>query len=116
MYRGAGSRSFVARGLVGTGIRVALTLVLVAVPFAAILTMPSVAAGAGTAGSVSLTKVATDFPNPIGISFYAPTNQLVLSVNYKTGEPNNFDILDSSGTFTPFSNVKGLTDEVYLAA
>jgi hypothetical protein len=86
------------------------------VPFAAMLAVPTSAADAGTAGSVSLTPIATGFPNPIGIGYYAPTNQLVMSVNYRKGEPNNFDILDNGGTFTPFSSVSGLTDEVYLAS
>ena len=116
MRRSGSDRSFEARRFVRIGIRVTTTLALVAAPFAVMLSMPTVAAGAGGGGPVTLTKIATDFPNPIAIGFYAPTNQLVMSVNYRKGEPNNFDILDTSGHFTPFSNVSGLTDEVYLAA
>ena len=116
MHRSGSNRSLVTRGPVYIGIRLVMTLALVAVSFAFVSPVASFADGAGVAGSVTLTKVATDFPNPIGIGYYAPTNQLVLSVNYKNGQPNNFDILDASGTFTPFSNVSGLTDEVYLAA
>lgn len=104
------------RGLVRLGIGVAMAVVFLAVPFAAMSAIPTLAADAGAAGSVSLTPIATGFPNPIGIGYYAPTNQLVMSVNYRNGEPNNFDILDNGGTFTPFSSVSGLTDEVYLAS
>ena len=93
-----------------------MTLVLVAVPLAVMSPTPTLAAGGGVAGSVSLTKVGADFPNPIGIAYYEPTNQLVMSVNYKSGEPNNFDILVNGGVFARFGNViSGLTDEVYLA-
>jgi len=71
---------------------------------------------ASAAGTVTLTPVAIGFPSPNGIGYYAPTNSLVLSVNYPKGKPNNFDIVNSGGTFTPFSTVSGLTNEVYIAA
>ncbi len=116
MHRSGSNRSSVTRGLVSIGIRVAVILALLAVPFAAMSATPTLAADAVAAGSVSLTPIATGFPNPIGIGYYAPTNQVVMSVNYRNGEPNNFDILNNDGTFTPFSSVSGLTDEVYLAA
>ena len=94
-----------------------MTVVLVAVPFAVMLPTPTLAAGGGVAGSVSLAKVGTDFPNPIGIAYYEPSNQLVMSVNYKSGVPNDFDILVNGGVFARFGSViSGLTDEVYLAA
>jgi len=90
---------------------------LFVVSFAAGLTVPTLTPDAGAASPVSLTPIASGFPSPVGIGYYAPTNQLVMSVNYSSGgEPNNFDILDNSGNFTPFSSVSGLTDEVYLAS
>ena len=117
MHRSGSNRSFLTRGgSVNIGIRVAMTLAFVAGPFAATMAAPTFAAGADAAGSVSLTKIGTDFPNPIGIGYYEPTHRLVMSVNYKSGEPNNFDVLDNFGTFSSLSNVSGLTDEVYLAA
>jgi len=76
-----------------------------------------VAAGAaGAATSVTLTPLATGFPTPIGIDYYQPTNEMVMSVNFLGGQPNNFDLVDSNGKFSPFSSVSGLTDEVYIAA
>jgi RHS repeat-associated protein len=68
------------------------------------------------ANSVTLAPIATGFPSPIGIDYYQPTNEIVMSVNYSGGEPNNFDLVDSSGNFSPFSKVSGLTDEVYVSA
>ena len=109
-------RSFVSRRPFYVGIRVAMALAFVAVPFAATAVAPTVAAGAGVAGSVSLTTVASDFPNPIGIDYYMadePTcsvGQLHSGVNRTT---LTFSIISH---FRSLSNVSGLTDEVYLAA
>jgi len=72
--------------------------------------------GAPVAGSVTLSQIAAGFPSPIGIDYYQPTNQVVVSVNYGGGQPNNFDLVDSSGNYSQFSSVSGLTDEVYMSA
>ena len=116
MRRSGGNRSSTARGLVRIGMRVAVTVALLALPYGAMSAAPTSAADTDPTGSVTLTPIAENFPNPVGISYYAPTNQVVLSVNYPSGQPNNFDILDNNGTFTPFGNVSGFTDEVYLAS
>src|SRR6266446_4984504 len=52
------------------------------------------------------------FNNPIGIDFHEPTNQLIMSVNYPTGSPHNFDLVAPGGTPTQFGPVAGLTEEV----
>jgi hypothetical protein len=39
---------------------------------------------------VTLTPIATGFNNPIGIDYHEPTDQVILSVNWPTGQPNNF--------------------------
>jgi hypothetical protein len=64
---------------------------------------------------VSLTPIATGFNNPIGIDYHEPTDQVVMSVNYPSGTPNNFELVAQDGSRTPFSTVSGFTDEVKLA-
>jgi hypothetical protein len=55
------------------------------------------------------------FNSPIGIDFHEPSGQLLMSVNYPTGSPHNFDLVASSGTPTQFGAVAGLTEEVKIA-
>ena len=38
-----------------------------------------------------------------------------MSVNYISGQPHNFELVAQDGSRTQFSNVAGLTDEVYIA-
>jgi Divergent InlB B-repeat domain len=64
--------------------------------------------------AVTLTPIAIGFPNPIGIDYYQPTKEIVMSVNYPGGIPNNFDIVAADGTFSPYGSVSGLTNEVYM--
>jgi len=92
------------------------TTLLAASLLAGTLASLAVTAPASAAGSVTLTPIAIGFPSPNGIGYYAPSNSLILSVNYPKGKPNSFDIVNSTGTFTPFGTVSGLTNEVYLAA
>ena len=67
--------------------------------------------------SMTSTDVATGFNNPIGVDYHQPTNSLILSVNYSSGNPNNFDLVDPSGTHTVFApTVFGKTDEIYMAS
>ncbi|HEX3607051.1 MAG TPA: hypothetical protein VH134_14100 [Candidatus Dormibacteraeota bacterium] len=71
------------------------------------------AAGATT---VTLRPIASDFNNPIDVGYHQPSGKILLSVNYSNGTPNNFDLVAEDGSHTPFSAVKGLTDEVYIAS
>lgn len=64
---------------------------------------------------VTLTEITTDFKEPVGIDHYAPTNQVVISVNYPTGSPHNFELVDKDGRRERFSSISGLTDEVKIA-
>ena len=57
----------------------------------------------------------TGFNNPIGIDHHQPTNKVVMSVNYPTGQPHNFELVDVFGNRQPFSNIRGLTEEVKIA-
>jgi len=51
----------------------------------------------------------------VGIDHHQPTNKVVLSVNYPTGQPRNFELVDVFGNRQPFSNISGLTEEVKIA-
>lgn len=55
------------------------------------------------------------FDRPVGIDHHQPTNKVVLSVNYPTGQPHNFEVVDIFGNRQPFSNISGLTEEVKIA-
>src|SRR5262249_54924731 len=66
-------------------------------------------------GMVDLVPISTSFNNPIAVDFDDPLNQIVLSVNYNSGQPHNFETIQADGTHIPFSTVSGLTDEVYIA-
>jgi len=65
---------------------------------------------------ITLTQISTGFNSPIGIDYYEPTNEVVVSVNYSAGGvPHNFDLIHNDGTHTQFSSVAGLTNEVKIA-
>lgn len=65
--------------------------------------------------AITLTPLATGFPNPIGIDYHRPTDSLVMSINYSTGQPYNFELVDQNGNHTQFSSITGLTEEVKIA-
>jgi RHS repeat-associated protein len=71
--------------------------------------------GRASAISITLTAVSTNFNNPIGIDYHPLSNKVLVSVNYPSGTPDNFELVASDGTRTQFSNVSGLTDEVKIA-
>ncbi len=66
---------------------------------------------------IQLTPLTTGFNDPVGIDHYAPTNQVVMSVNAGAGGiPHNFELVSGDGkSRTPFSTISGLTDEVKIA-
>lgn len=64
---------------------------------------------------ITLTPIAIGFNNPIGIDYHEPTDQVVMSVNWSSGTPNNFELVAQDGTRTPFSNISGFTEEVKIA-
>lgn len=64
---------------------------------------------------VTLTPIGTPFNQIIGIDCHLPTNKVVVSVNYSTGQPYNFELIASNGSRTQFSGISGLTDEVKIA-
>ena len=64
---------------------------------------------------MTLTPLSTGFNNPVGIDYHEPSNTVVMSVNYPTGSPSNFELVAADGSRTPFSAINGLTDELKLA-
>ena len=84
--------------------------------FGLVIAMVSTIARASATPSITLAPVDIGFPNPIDIGYDKPFNSLVVSVNYRRGEPRNFALLHAKGKFTPFGSTHGLTDEVYIAA
>ena len=67
------------------------------------------------AQQISLVQISTGFNTPIGIDHHEPTNTVVLSVNYSSGQPLNFERILADGSHVPFSTVSGFTDEVKIA-
>jgi len=68
-----------------------------------------------SATDITLTQISTDFNNPIGIDYHEPTNSVVVSVNYPSGSPLNFERINFDGSHSPFSSVSGFTEEVKIA-
>ncbi len=65
--------------------------------------------------AINLTQISTTFNNPIGIDYHEPTNSIVVSVNYPSGQPHNFERINFDGTHVQFSSLSGFTDEVKIA-
>lgn len=77
--------------------------------------------GAATAANdapapVQLLTVATNFNNPIGIDHHAPSQGVVVSVNYPDGRPRNFELVLPTGRHQRFSGLTGFTEEVKIGA
>jgi hypothetical protein len=54
-------------------------------------------------GTITLIPISTPFNNPIGMDYQEPTNSLIISDNYSTGVPHNFDRINQNGTQSQFS-------------
>src|SRR5437773_10485003 len=66
---------------------------------------------------VTLTVLSTGLTNPIGIDWLPSTNQMLVSTNWASGWPNNFEVIDRiTGVHTPWGSTAGWTDEIYFAA
>ncbi len=69
----------------------------------------------GEVPALRLTRISTAFNTPIAVDYHEPSNALVLSVNYSTGLPHNFELVHFDGSNEPFSSFSGLSDEVKIA-
>jgi hypothetical protein len=70
---------------------------------------------ATVADALTLTPITTGFNTPVGIDYHEPSNKVVMSVNYPSGFPSNFELVAGDGSRTPFSSISGLTEELKLA-
>jgi hypothetical protein len=59
--------------------------------------------------------ISTPFTSPVGIDYHQPTDTVVISAFYASGQPHNFERILADGTHVQFSNVAGFTDEVKIA-
>jgi VCBS repeat-containing protein len=65
---------------------------------------------------VSFTPISTTFNHPIGIDHFEGTpDKVVISVNYGSGSPYNFETVAADGSHSQFSTLSGFTDEVKIA-
>ena len=77
--------------------------------------MSLTAARTTSAVDITLETFAGGFNNPVGIDFQDTSGKVISSANYFFGFPNNFQVTLPNGTFTSFSNVAGLQDELKIA-
>jgi RHS repeat-associated protein len=64
---------------------------------------------------IVLTPVNSPFNGKIGISHHQPTNKVLSSTFYPSGQPHNFELVAADGTQTGFSNVAGISGELRIA-
>lgn len=79
------------------------------------LALGTAALAATQVQAITLTQISTTFNSPIGIDYHEPTNSVVMSVNYASGLPLNFERVNADGSHAPFSTASGFTDEVKIA-
>lgn len=73
-------------------------------------------AAAAAPQPIQLLTVATNFNNPIGIDHHAPSQGVVVSVNYPDGRPRNFELVLPNGRHQRFSGLTGFSEEVKIGA
>ncbi len=69
----------------------------------------------GPPPALTLVSISTSFNQPIGIDYHEPTNTVVMSVNYPTGNPLTFERVELTGEHRPFSALTGVAEEVKIA-
>lgn len=79
------------------------------------LAIACAAAHVAVAQPVVFTQISTNFNTPVGIDYYEPANAIVVSVNYPSGNPRNFELINFDGSHSAFSTLSGYTDEVKIA-
>ncbi|HEY3121132.1 MAG TPA: hypothetical protein VGL15_10955, partial [Vicinamibacteria bacterium] len=83
---------------------------------AVLVVLGSVGLGTAAGDEVRLTAVATGFNNPIGIDHHPSSGKLILSVNFPSGLPYNFELVGPDGAHARFSEISGLSEEVKIAS
>ncbi len=64
---------------------------------------------------VGVSPVVSGLNLPIGVDYYAPSNALIVSLNYQSGSPYNFLLIDSNTNQSQWSSTSGFTDEIHHA-
>jgi len=64
---------------------------------------------------IVLTAVSGPFNGSVGISHHQPTNKVLTSNFYPSGQPHNFELVAADGAHTAFSNVAGISGELRIA-
>jgi hypothetical protein len=64
---------------------------------------------------ITLVAISTSFNAPVGIDYHEPTNSIVVTANYPSGQPLNFERIEANGEHIPFSDAAGFGDEVKIA-
>src|SRR5438093_4185853 len=72
--------------------------------------------GTAVGNDVQLTRVATGLNSPIAIDHHPFSGKLILSVNFPSGLPYNFELVGPDGGHARFSGISWLTEEVKIAA
>jgi fibro-slime domain-containing protein/RHS repeat-associated protein len=80
----------------------------------ALLQLDNVSSPSGSFG-IELTALSTAFNNHIGIEYHQPTRRVLVSANYPSGQPHNFELIEADGVHRAFSNVGSLSGELKLA-
>src|ERR1700733_12599243 len=63
--------------------------------------------------TITLTTIADNIPSPIDVDYFPPSNSVILTVNYNSGVPYNFELVDTNGNTNAFTSIGNLSDEVY---
>jgi hypothetical protein len=63
---------------------------------------------------IVLKPVNTSFNGHIGISHHQPSNKVLSTAFYSSGQPNNFELIAADGTHAAFSNVAGISGELRI--
>jgi RHS repeat-associated protein len=63
---------------------------------------------------VVLTPLNTSFNGHTGISHHQPSNKVLSTAFYSSGQPNNFELIAGDGTHAAFSNVAGISGELRI--
>ena len=64
---------------------------------------------------ITMTRLNLTFPDPVGIDYNPVNANLVLSVNWPSGLPNNFYTLTANGVFEQFSTASGWPGEIQIS-
>src|SRR5207249_10409922 len=64
---------------------------------------------------IKLAAISTPFNSPNGIDYHEPSDTVIVSVNYSSGLPYDFERINRDGTHVQFSTISNLTEEVKIA-